>query len=185
MGCGQEAAGAEVEAGEEVVERSGDGGAGQAAAAEAAQASAEAAPELTTEAAPAAAVAQAAAAAVAAALASAAPVVGQEAASAELAAAVITALPQATPPTASPSRLGMLYGETDEAYTERLRDRDPGRLALQEHQDLYSRFKWTAGPAERWQGGVWKEAQDAIERRFWTRRAEACCSPAEMAECRG
>ena len=129
-----------MEAGEEVVERSGDGSAGQAAAAEASQAFAEAAPELTTEAAPAAAVAQAAAAAVAA-LASTVPVVGQEAASAELAAAVITALPQATPPTASPSRLGMLYGETDEAYTERLRDRDPGRLALQEHQDLYSRFQ--------------------------------------------
>ena len=97
----------------------------------------------------------------------------------------LTALPQATPPTEPPSWLEMLYGETEEAYMERLRDRDPGRLALREHQELYSRFKWTAGPTERWQGGVWKEAQDAIERRFWKRRAEACCSPAEMAECRG
>ena len=165
VGCGQEAAGAEVEAGEEVVERSGDGGAGQAAAAEASQAFAEAAPELTTEAAPAAAVAQAAAAAVAA-LASAAP----------------TVLPQATPPTEPPSWLEMLYGEMEEAYMERLRDRDPGRLALREHQDLFSRFKRTAGPTESWQGGVWKEAQDAIERRCQTRRAEACRSPAEMAE---
>ena len=159
VGCGQEAAGAEVEAGEEVVERSGDGGAGQAAAAEASQAFAEAAPELTTEAAPAAAVAQAAAAAVAA-LASAAP----------------TALPQATPPAEPPSWLEMPYMETlaeEEAYMERLRNRDPGRLALREHQDLYNRFKRTAGPTESWQGGVWKEAQDAIERRCWKRRAEA------------
>ena len=76
----------------------------------------------------------------------------------------------------------MLYGETEEAYTERLRDRDPGRLALQEHQDLFSRFKRTAGPTERWQGGVWKEAHAAIEKRCQIRRAEACRSPAEMAE---
>ena len=111
-----------------------------------------------------------------AALASAAPATKQSPA------VPLAALPQATPPTAPPSCLGMLYGETEEAYTERLRDRDPGRLALQEHQDLYSRFKRTAGPTERWQGGVWKEAQDAIERRFQIRRTEVCRSSAEMAE---
>ena len=97
----------------------------------------------------------------------------------------LTALPQATPPTEPPSWLEMLYGETEEAFRERMRDRDPGRLAVREHQDLWHRFKRTAGPTESWQGGVWKEAQDAIDRRFWKRRAEACCRPAEMAECRG
>ena len=111
-----------------------------------------------------------------AALASAAPATEQSPA------VPLTALPQATPPTEPPSWVEMLYGETEEAYMERLRDRDPGRLALQEHQDLLSRFKRTAGPTESWQGGVWKEAQDAIERRFQTRRAEACRSPEEMAE---
>ena len=103
---------------------------------------------------------------------------GQEAAGAEVEAGE----EEATPPTEPPSWLEMLYGETEEAFRERMRDRDPGRLAGREHQDLWHRFKRTAGPTESWQGGVWKEAQDAIERRCQTRKAEACHSPAEMAE---
>ena len=68
------------------------------------------------------------------------------------------------------SRLGRFFEETEEEFERRMRE--PGTIVETEYQELCRIFKMTAGPAEtqaelaeRWRGGIWKEARDSLERR--------------------
>ena len=68
------------------------------------------------------------------------------------------------------SRLGRFFEETEEEFERRMRE--PGTIVETEYQELCRIFKVTAGPAEtqaelaeRWRGGIWKEARDSLERR--------------------